>query len=47
MNCEGLRNNHPQADEETIKVWQESNNCRCMSYEEIHNAVKDVFTQKK
>lgn len=47
MNCEGLRNTHPQADGETIQVWLESNICRCMSYEEIHNAVKDVFTPQK
>nr|WP_113758079.1 (2Fe-2S)-binding protein [Brevibacillus laterosporus] len=47
VNCEGLRNAHPHADEETIRVWLESNICRCMSYEEIHNAVKNVFTPKK
>ncbi|WP_312113238.1 (2Fe-2S)-binding protein [Brevibacillus reuszeri] len=47
VNCEGLRNVHPHADEETIRVWLESNICRCTSYEEIHNAVKDVFTPKK
>ncbi|NOU91965.1 2Fe-2S iron-sulfur cluster binding domain-containing protein [Paenibacillus sp. LMG 31456] len=44
VNCEGLWNAHPHADEETIRVWLESNICRCMSYEEIHHAVKDVFT---
>ncbi|NIK79717.1 carbon-monoxide dehydrogenase small subunit [Paenibacillus castaneae] len=46
MNCEGLRNVHPIADEETIRVWLESNICRCTSYEEIHHAVKDIFTPK-
>ncbi|WP_282936290.1 (2Fe-2S)-binding protein [Paenibacillus sp. RC67] len=47
VNCEGLRNMLPYADEGTIRVWLESNICRCTSYEEIHNAVKDVFTPKK
>jgi carbon-monoxide dehydrogenase small subunit len=46
MNCQGLRNVHPHANEETIRVWLESNICRCMSYEEIHHAVRDVFTPK-
>ncbi|MCD9025485.1 (2Fe-2S)-binding protein [Cohnella silvisoli] len=44
MNCHGLLNVHPDANEETIRVWLESNICRCMSYEEIHKAVKAVFT---
>ncbi|WHX47222.1 (2Fe-2S)-binding protein [Paenibacillus woosongensis] len=44
MNCEGLRRVHPHANEETVRVWLESNICRCTSYEEIHRAVKDVFT---
>ncbi|SFM43732.1 carbon-monoxide dehydrogenase small subunit [Paenibacillus sp. 1_12] len=43
VNCVGLQNMLPHADEETIRVWLESNICRCTSYEEIHNAVKDVF----
>ncbi|MFD0710776.1 (2Fe-2S)-binding protein [Paenibacillus sp. GCM10027626] len=46
VNCQGLLNVHPQADEETIRVWLESNICRCTSYEEIHNAVKDLFAPK-
>ncbi|NEN81212.1 (2Fe-2S)-binding protein [Paenibacillus elgii] len=46
VNCEGLRNMQPHADEETIRLWLESNICRCMSYEEIRNAVKDVINQK-
>ncbi|MCE5172327.1 (2Fe-2S)-binding protein [Paenibacillus profundus] len=47
VNCQGLRNVHPHANEDTIRVWLESNICRCMSYEEIHNAVKDVFMKKE
>jgi aerobic carbon-monoxide dehydrogenase small subunit len=46
VNCQGLLNIHPHADEETIRIWLESNICRCTSYEEIHDAVKDVFTPK-
>ncbi|WP_010501970.1 (2Fe-2S)-binding protein [Paenibacillus elgii] len=46
VNCEGLRNMLPHADEETIRLWLESNICRCMSYEEIRNAVKDVIHLK-
>ncbi|OPH51933.1 (2Fe-2S)-binding protein [Paenibacillus ferrarius] len=47
MNCEGLLSLHPDADEETIRDWLESNICRCTSYEEIHHAVKDVFQRNK
>lgn len=47
MNCEGLRLMHPHADEETIRIWLESNICRCTSYEEIHHAVKEVFKPKE
>ncbi|RKP58230.1 (2Fe-2S)-binding protein [Cohnella endophytica] len=47
VNCEGLRNKLPHADKETIRVWLESNICRCTSYEEIRNAVKDVFSLEK
>lgn len=46
MNCQGLLNKHPNADEETIRIWLESNICRCTSYEEIHEAVKSVFRPK-
>lgn len=43
VNCEGLRTANPRADDETIRLWLESNICRCTSYEEIRLAVKDVF----
>jgi carbon-monoxide dehydrogenase small subunit len=46
MNCHGLLNAHPDANKETIRLWLESNICRCTSYEEIHEAVKAVFTSK-
>ncbi|MBE1442922.1 (2Fe-2S)-binding protein [Paenibacillus sp. OAS669] len=46
MNCEGLRRAHPQADEETIREWLQSNICRCTSYEEIYLAVKEILSPK-
>ena len=42
-----LVNAHPDANEETIRLWLESNICRCMSYEEIHHTVKDIFKSTK
>jgi len=44
VNCQGLLNANPDANEETIRIWLESNLCRCTSYEEIHEVVKSVFT---
>lgn len=46
INCEGLRNADPHANEKTIRVWLESNICRCTSYEEIHKAVQAIFIPK-
>jgi len=43
VNCQGLLNMHPDATEETIRLWLESNICRCMSYEEINEAVEAIF----
>lgn len=43
VNCHGLFTAHPDATYETIRIWLESNICRCTSYEEIHEAVKTVF----
>ncbi|MGE5633528.1 MAG: (2Fe-2S)-binding protein, partial [Caulobacteraceae bacterium] len=44
MNCQGLVNVHPDADEEMIEEWLQSNICRCTSYEEIRKAVKSVLS---
>lgn len=44
VNCHGLLNIHPDANDETIRIWLESNICRCTSYEEIREAVKGVFS---
>ena len=43
MNCQGLINIHPDADDKTIEEWLQSNICRCTSYEEIREAVKSVI----
>lgn len=41
--CHSLLNKHPDADDDTIKEWLESNICRCTGYEEIKQAVKKVI----
>lgn len=43
MNCQGLINIHPDADDEMIKEWLQSNICRCTGYEEIEKAIKSVL----
>ncbi len=43
MNCHGLVTNRPDADDETIEEWLESNICRCTGYEEIREAVMSVL----
>lgn len=43
LNCQGLINMHPDANDDTIKEWLESNICRCTSYEEIGKAIKSVL----
>lgn len=45
MNCQGLINNHPDANDETIHEWLQSNICRCTGYQEITEAVKSVLQQ--
>lgn len=42
MNCHALVNTEPNASDETIKEWLESNICRCTGYKEIEEAVKSV-----
>lgn len=43
MNCHSLINQHPDANDQTLKEWLESNICRCTSYIEIEAAVKSVL----
>jgi aerobic carbon-monoxide dehydrogenase small subunit len=46
MNCHSLIEKHPDADDQTIKEWLESNICRCTGYAEIERAVKSVLNKK-
>ncbi|MEH7336418.1 (2Fe-2S)-binding protein [Neobacillus drentensis] len=46
MNCHSLIEQQPDADDETIKEWLESNICRCTGYAEIERAVKSVLKKK-
>jgi carbon-monoxide dehydrogenase small subunit len=43
MVCHALVNNHPNAGEEVIREWLQSNICRCTSYDEIRAAVRSVI----
>jgi carbon-monoxide dehydrogenase small subunit len=43
MNCHALIKQHPDATDEIIKKWLESNLCRCTGYQEIEEAVKSVL----
>ncbi|MGG4013478.1 (2Fe-2S)-binding protein [Bacillus smithii] len=45
MNCHALLKQHPDATDEMIKEWLESNICRCTGYQEIAEAVKSVLTR--
>ncbi|MBW7453341.1 (2Fe-2S)-binding protein, partial [Paenibacillus sepulcri] len=44
MVCHALVNTQPNADEDLIKEWLQSNICRCTGYEEIREAVRSVMT---
>lgn len=41
--CHALTQIHPDAGDEIIEEWLQSNICRCTSYEEIQGAVKSVI----
>lgn len=43
MNAEALVRSLPDADDETIREWLESNICRCTGYEGIEKAVKQAL----
>jgi aerobic carbon-monoxide dehydrogenase small subunit len=47
MNCHSLIEQHPDADDQMIKEWLESNICRCTGYDEIEKAIKSVLEQRK
>lgn len=43
LNCHALLTTHPDADDEMIEEWLQSNLCRCTGYQEIKEAVKSVL----
>jgi carbon-monoxide dehydrogenase small subunit len=47
MNCHSLIQQHPNADDKTIKEWLESNICRCTGYKEIEAAVKSALKREQ
>ncbi|MGI5920984.1 MAG: (2Fe-2S)-binding protein [Syntrophomonadaceae bacterium] len=47
MNCQGLIDIHPDASDEIINEWLQSNICRCTSYQEITEAIKSVLDNAK
>ena len=47
MNCHSLIKQHPDADDQLIKEWLESNICRCTGYAEIEKAVKSVLRKNE
>lgn len=47
MNCQGLIDLHPDASDEVIHEWLQSNICRCTSYQEITEAIRSVLQQAK
>lgn len=46
VNCYALIITHPDADDEIIEEWLQSNICRCTSYEEIKQAVKEAMKEQ-
>lgn len=46
LNCHALKNTHPDADDDTIEEWMQSNICRCTGYQEIKEAIKTVLQDK-
>jgi len=44
INCYALSRIHPNANDEVIQEWLQSNLCRCTGYEEIKEAVKSVLS---
>ncbi|MBS4210274.1 (2Fe-2S)-binding protein [Bacillus sp. FJAT-50079] len=45
LNCHALVNTHPNASDEVIEEWLQSNLCRCTGYQEIKDAVKSVLNE--
>lgn len=43
MVCHGLSIHYPNADEQMIEEWLQSNLCRCTGYEEIKDAIHSII----
>jgi aerobic-type carbon monoxide dehydrogenase small subunit (CoxS/CutS family) len=46
LNCHALLEKHPNADDETIQEWMQSNICRCTGYQEIREAIKSLIEKR-
>ncbi|MBW8351826.1 2Fe-2S iron-sulfur cluster binding domain-containing protein [Bacillus sp. IITD106] len=47
INCQGLMNKYPDADDALIEEWMQSNLCRCTGYAEIKAAIKAALLEGK
>jgi len=47
MACHALSQIHPDANDQVIEEWLQSNLCRCTGYEEIETAIKSVLKSGK
>ena len=47
LNAYALLENHPEPDDNEIRLWLEGNLCRCTGYEGIKLAVKTAIKKKK
>lgn len=47
MVCHALANIHPNATNEVLSDWLQSNLCRCTSYEEIERAIRSLVSDSK
>lgn len=43
MVCHSLAKHYPNANDQVIQQWLQSNLCRCTGYEEIEDAIKSIL----
>lgn len=43
LNCHALMTEHPNADDEMLEEWLQSNICRCTGYQEIKEVMNSVM----
>ena len=46
MVCHALAQHQPDANDDVIQQWLQSNICRCTGYEEIESAVKSILNKE-